>query len=401
MSVTFLHHQANRLAHTPARSRRCRALMTLLLGLSLSLGAGSSIAVPSEGDARARLDAIGEQIQGATRNLANTGAARDEASQDLRKVETELAETHHQLDMIQNDRRQLTKEVDELEQRRQFMEDERSAQLQALKRQLDALYRLGTTPQLKLLLSESDPSRLDRLQTYLNHLSKARNERLDALAELDRQLVANQHELDKREQRLDALQEDLDKRSKVLADQTKERQAVVAKLDQRYDTEASRLEQLSQDRAHAERVLREVQEAVARLSEPPPSTAIERTRGDLPWPVQGMMMTRYHQTRGVHYNGILIQAAGGTKVEAVHAGRVVFADWMRGFGNLLIIDHGDQVMTLYAHLQQFSVDVGSRVEKGQAIGQVGDSGGRSAPGLYFEVRRAGQPIDPQSWIAQR
>src|SRR5690606_22379745 len=152
----------------------------------------------------------------------------------------------------------------------------------------------------------------------------------------------------KREQRLDALQEDLDKRSKVLADQTKERQAVVAKLDQRYDTEASRLEQLSQDRAHAERVLREVQEAVARLSEPPPSTAIERTRGDLPWPVQGMMMTRYHQTRGVHYNGILIQAAAGTKVEAVHAGRVVFADWMRGFGNLLIIDHGDQVMTLYA-----------------------------------------------------
>nr|WP_300313087.1 peptidoglycan DD-metalloendopeptidase family protein [Halomonas sp.] len=375
--------------------------MALLLGLSLSLGAGSSIAVPSEGDARARLDAIGEQIQGATRNLANTDAARDEASQDLRKVETELADTHHQLDMIQNDRRQLTKEVDELEQRRQFMEDERSAQLQALKRQLDALYRLGTTPQLKLLLSESDPSRLDRLQTYLNHLSKARNERLDALAELDRQLVANQHELDKREQRLDALQEDLDKRSKVLADQTKERQAVVAKLDQRYDTEASRLEQLSQDRAHAERVLREVQEAVARLSEPPPSTAIERTRGDLPWPVQGMMMTRYHQTRGVHYNGILIQAAAGTKVEAVHAGRVVFADWMRGFGNLLIIDHGDQVMTLYAHLQQFSVDVGTRVEKGQAIGQVGDSGGRSAPGLYFEVRRAGQPINPQSWIAQR
>ncbi len=401
MSVTFQHHQTNRLAHTPARSRRCRDLMALLLGLSLSLGAGSSIAVPSEGDARARLDAIGEQIQGATRNLANTDAARDEASQDLRKVETELADTHHQLDMIQNDRRQLTKEVDELEQRRQFMEDERSAQLQALKRQLDALYRLGTTPQLKLLLSESDPSRLDRLQTYLNHLSKARNERLDALAELDRQLVANQHELDKREQRLDALQEDLDKRSKVLADQTKERQAVVAKLDQRYDTEASRLEQLSQDRAHAERVLREVQEAVARLSEPPPSTAIERTRGDLPWPVQGMMMTRYHQTRGVHYNGILIQAAAGTKVEAVHAGRVVFADWMRGFGNLLIIDHGDQVMTLYAHLQQFSVDVGTRVEKGQAIGQVGDSGGRSAPGLYFEVRRAGQPINPQSWIAQR
>ncbi|MGQ7246277.1 murein hydrolase activator EnvC family protein [Halomonas sp. V046] len=358
-------------------------------------------AAPSENEAQARLDAIGQDIQSASQSLATTGDARDEASAALREVETELADTHQRLDELQGERRELAQQVAELEDRRAAMQAERSAQREALGRQLDALYRLGSTPQLKLLLNQNDPAHLDRMQAYLNVLAEARNARLDALAELDRRLVDNRRELDSRGERLTTLADELEERSQTLAQQSHQRQTLVADLDQRYDSEASRLETLNQDRAHAERVLREVQEAMARLSEPPPSTAIERTRGDLPWPVQGMMVSRYQQSRGVHKNGILIQAPAGTAVAAVHAGRVVFADWMRGFGNLLIIDHGDQVMTLYAHLQQFDVSVGSRIASGQPLGRVGVSGGRDTPGLYFEVRRRGDPINPQSWIARR
>ncbi|EWH02827.1 murein hydrolase activator EnvC family protein [Halomonas sp. BC04] len=98
---------------------------------------------------------------------------------------------------------------------------------------------------------------------------------------------------------------------------------------------------------------------------------------------------------------MLIQAREGMPVKAVHAGRVVFADWMRGFGNLLILDHGDQVMTLHAHLQQFHVEVGQAVSGGDTIGTVGTSGGHESSALYFEVRRNGDPIDPQAWIARR
>ncbi len=372
-----------------------------LLPLTLWLAMSPAMAVTDEHEARQRLDAIGERIQDVSSELETTGQARDEASEALREIETTLAETHRRLDDIQSQRRALRDEVIELEEERERLEAERQEQIAALEQQVEALYRLGLTPQLKLLLNQDDPSRLDRLQTYLNHIADARNARLEELDRLDTALDDNQQALDERGQRLEQLAADLEKRSAELASQVDEREALVAKLDERYATKEERLSALDQEQAHAEQVLQQVQERLARLERPPPSTAIGETRGDLPWPVQGQVTSAFHQGRGVHRNGMLIRTAAGTPVEAVHAGRVVFADWMRGFGNLLIIDHGDGVMTLHAHLQHFSVGVGTAVETGQTIGVVGASGGQSSPGLYFEVRRAGDPIDPQGWVAQR
>jgi len=113
------------------------------------------------------------------------------------------------------------------------------------------------------------------------------------------------------------------------------------------------------------------------------------------------VLSRFGAGEGVDRDGLLIKAAAGSPVKAVHAGRVVFADWMRGFGNLLIIDHGDGVMTLHAHLQHFTVSPGDAVTVGQTIAAVGVSGGRTTPALYFAVRRNGEPIDPSTWIARR
>ncbi|AXY42808.1 MULTISPECIES: murein hydrolase activator EnvC family protein [Halomonas] len=384
---------------SPRRLPRGAGRFTVAL-LALCLAAPLA-AQPSERAARERLDAIGSEIQGVSRRLTTTREAQAEASQGLRRVETALAETHRRLDLLQEEREELGDEIVTLERRRDLLEAERADQVEALNIQLDALYRLGQSPQLKLLLNQDDPARLDRLQHYLNHLSRARNARLDELARLDTALGETRRELDARGERLDALATELAARSSDLAEQMRERAALVADLDSRYASEQVRLTELEQDRAHAERVLRQVQEELARLERPPPSTAIEQTRGDLPWPVQGSVASRFRAGDGVHRNGILIQAAEGTPVRAVHAGRVVFADWMRGFGNLLIIDHGDQVMTLHAHLQQFGVQVGQAVSRGDVLGAVGNSGGHQRPALYFEVRRGGDPIDPQSWIATR
>ncbi|MDI5987443.1 peptidoglycan DD-metalloendopeptidase family protein [Halomonas sp. M4R5S39] len=379
-------------------ARGVATLGVLLLALCL---ASPLAAQPSEQAARERLDAIGEEIQGLSRRLTTTREARDDAGRELREVETALAETHRRLDALQAERHQLTGEIDALETRRDGLEAERVDQVESLNAQLDALYRLGLTPQLKLLLNQDDPARLDRLQHYLNRLAKARNERLDQLARLDRALADNRRALEARGTRLDALAGELASRSAELAERMAERADLVAELDGRYASEQARLEDLNQDRAHAERVLREVQEELARLQRPPPSTAIEQTQGELPWPVQGRVASRFRRGDGVHHNGMLIQAAAGTPVRAVHAGRVVFADWMRGFGNLLIVDHGDQVMTLHAHLQHFAAEVGQAVSRGDTLGAVGASGGHDTPALYFEVRRGGEPIDPQSWIASR
>lgn len=373
-----------------------------LVALLLALGvAGPLAAQPSEEAVQERLDDIGEAIEEAAGRLSATREARDEAARRLEAIETSLAETHRRLDDLQAERQVLGEEVEALQEERDALEAERAEQREAIHRQLDALYRLGRSPQLKLLLNQDDPARLDRLQHYLNHLARARQERLDELARLDEALAETRDELDRRGARLDALADELAERGAELEEQMRERAALVAELDRQHEGEAARLASLEQDRERAEQVLTDVQEQLARLERPPPSTAIERTRGELPWPVQGEVASRFRAGDAVHRNGIVIRAGEGEAVRAVHAGRVVFADWLRGFGNLLIIDHGDGVMTLHAHLQHFVAEVGRPVGRGETIGAVGRSGGQASPALYFEVRRDGEPIDPQAWIARR
>ena len=380
------------------RLARTALLATALLTLGYS---STAMAQQDEQAAREQLDAIGQEIDAMAKRLSATDQARNSAQHELREVETELAQTHQRLDQLQAERRQLADETTQLRQHRERLEGERDAQYAALGQQLAALYRLGPTPQLKLLLNQSDPAELDRMQAYLNRLTQARQQRLTDIARLDTALVDTEQALAERQTRLDALADELEAQSALLARRTEERRSVVTTLDDRYESEADRLADLSQSREQAEQQLRAIQAELARLAEPTPTTHITRTQGDLPWPVQGSITASFQRRNGVHYNGIVIQASEGTAVTAVHSGRVVFADWMRGFGNLLIIDHGDQIMTLYAHLQQFSARPGQQVSRGDAIGRVGNSGGQSRPALYFEVRRGGEPINPQRWIARR
>nr|WP_289073088.1 peptidoglycan DD-metalloendopeptidase family protein [uncultured Halomonas sp.] len=373
------------------------ALAALLLALSQQ----PALAQQNERAAREQLDALGQEIDAMAERLSATGQARDSAQRELQAVETELAETHQRLDQLQAERRQLNDETTQLRQHRERLQSERESQYQALGQQLAALYRLGPTPQLKLLLNQSDPAELDRMQAYLNRLTQARQQRLTDIARLDTALADTERALAERQARLDTLANELETQSALLAERTAQRRGVVETLDDRYGSEADRLADLNQSREQAEQQLRAIQAELARMAEPTPTTHITRTQGDLPWPVQGSITASFQRRNGVHYNGIVIQASEGTAVTAVHSGRVVFADWMRGFGNLLIIDHGDQIMTLYAHLQQFSARPGQQVSRGDAIGRVGNSGGQSRPALYFEVRRGGEPINPQRWIARR
>ncbi|XKG88661.1 peptidoglycan DD-metalloendopeptidase family protein [Vreelandella venusta] len=377
-----------------------RSLMLLLM-LVLGYAPAVAFAQSDERAARQQLDALGQEINSMAERLSATERARDSAERELREVETELARTHQRLDTLQAERRQLTDETTQLLAHRERLESERDAQYAALAQQLAALYRLGPTPQLKLLLNQNDPAELDRMQAYLNRLTQARQQRLTDIGRLDAALADTQQALRQRQSRLDTLADELETQGALLAQRTAERRGVVETLDDRYGSEADRLADLNQSREQAEQQLRAIQAELARLSQPTPTTHITRTQGDLPWPVQGSITADFQRRDGVHYNGIVIQANEGTAVTAVHSGRVVFAEWMRGFGNLLIIDHGDQIMTLHAHLQQFSARPGQQVNRGDEIGRVGTSGGQSRSALYFEVRRGGEPINPQRWIARR
>ena len=148
-------------------------------------------------------------------------------------------------------------------------------------------------------------------------------------------------------------------------------------------------------------LIKKLDEAITSIPTPAGSLPFAQARGKLPLPVAGRIGARFGSPRGsdarLKWDGLLINAAEGTRVHAVHGGRVVFADWLRGSGLLLILDHGDGYLSLYGHNQSLLREVGSWVQPGDSIATVGNSGGMGEPALYFSIRHRGQPLDPAAW----
>jgi septal ring factor EnvC (AmiA/AmiB activator) len=200
---------------------------------------------------------------------------------------------------------------------------------------------------------------------------------------------------------LEANERDLDgQRAELLARQ-RQRQADLAQLNATIETKDQRLQKLSRDQEELQRLLEVIEQAVAELEVPAEYQAFANARGQMPWPVPGKASNRYGARRAqgsLRWQGLVIPAEEGSEVAAIHHGRVVFADWFRGSGLLLIIDHGDGYMSLYAHNQALLRDVGEWVSAGSAIATVGNSGGRAESALYFEIRENGKPTNPAPWL---
>ena len=287
-----------------------------------------------------------------------------------------------------------------------------------LSRQLRLQYLSGESEPLRLMLSLQDPGEPARQLQYLTYVSRARAEQIAALrtdlaelAELARQTQAREAEIER-------LQQDQARARAELEQERSKRQAVLAEVSRevarqrrelgtltRNEERLSRLvKRLSQELAHAPRRPRAPAQRLRNEAVPEPGVtgSFRELKGSLRLPVRGELANQFGSPRqgsGVAWKGVLIRARPGEEVRAVAGGRVVFADWLRGFGNLLILDHGDGYLSLYAYNESLLRQVGDRVGSGEPIGTVGSSGGSEETGLYFEIRFQGRPIDPLSWTA--
>ncbi|WP_168201471.1 murein hydrolase activator EnvC family protein [Kushneria phosphatilytica] len=412
---------------------RWTAMATALLLSALLPLSGRAHAAELEAS-KAQLKSIQQRISNTQQRLDSTGSERGEAQRTLRKAEQALADTHQRIDQLQQQQQQTRQQLKQLGQRQKALEAQRHAQQKALGEQMRALYEMGRQPRFKMLLNGDDPTELERFQRYLDSLNEARAKQLARLETLNQQLADNQRDTRKQQQQLSELLANLQQRQQQLTEQRQQRQKALAKLDQRYQSQQSRLSDLKSEREEAESMVDQLQqqlaqarrerEAEARRQQQAsaksstskagesgltqselaaePATTHHRASGGQhsKWPVDGRLLARFGQGDGIDRNGVLIAASAGTPVRAVAAGQVVFAHWMRSFGNLVIIEH-DGVLTLYAHNQSLTVSAGDRVDRGAVIAHVGDSGGRHRPALYFEVRRGGRPIDPDHWLARR
>jgi len=327
---------------------------------------------------------------------------------EQRQLERRLEASERRIGTLAAEIRRLEGELDALRARQTDVDrrlraasEERDRHRAHLAAALRSLYAQGRDTGLRLWLGESDPALIGRTHTYLTYLARARVRHMQAvraaeaeLRDLRATLAATLEALEARRQRLQARQE------RLQAAQA-ERRRILAALQRRNERDAARLERLLADQKRLQGLV----DGLERGVRPPRKGDGRWRRGSLVWPVQGKVVARYGAPRAadgrLRWQGWVIRAPEGTPVRAVDAGVVRYAGWMRGYGNLIIIDHGRQRLSLYGFNQALLKGVGERVRAGETVALVGASGGRERPALYFELRQRGKPLDPARWLAKR
>lgn len=375
---------------------------SILIICLLCLPSLQAAAAPSRDEAVKRLEAVQTKIG---KVQAEIQAARGK----LGKLESQLRRTERDIGKTVKELRGLDRKLHALEERLTKLRGERADQLSeldhhraALAGQVRSTYMAGHQPALKLWLSQDDPSALGRMLVYLEYLNRARTERIEAVEEALKDLRAIEAEIAEKRTALESTREEVEVRHASLVKQKREREDVSKSLRRELRAQGKTLESLRAD----EQELQSLVESLSKILADIPSSAgsdqpFASLRGRLGRPAGGPFKAKFGDSRGdgkLTWRGVLIGTPEGTPVRAVSHGRVAFAEWMRGFGLLIILDHGGGYMSLYGNNQGLYKTTGDWVEAGEVIATSGASGGVDEPGLYFEIRHKGKPVNPAGWF---
>lgn len=381
-----------------------RAAWVTLLSVLLLAPLAALRADTEQEEARRQLEQLQRDISRINREIGRARSERDALQEQLRETELTLNRLQRQLTLNRSRIASSEQKLRDLEAEQTKLQALRDAQQARVTTELRTAWQVGSQGQLKVLLSQESPHTVARALAYYRYFFEARNRQIEAyratLASL--QLVVNEIAAT-----VATIEHDtaLLQQQEAEARQAQETRAqAVAALNASIASKADQLKKMEADRQRLEELLAAIEEAVEDLQVPDSYQAFTDARGSMPWPVAGSHSNRYGQSRNqgdLRWQGIVIPAKEGTTVKAIHNGRVVYADWFRGYGLLLIVDHGEGFMSLYAHNQTLLREVGEWVTTGTAISTVGSSGGRTRAALYFEIRQGGKPVNPGVWCQGR
>jgi len=348
---------------------------------------------------QARLAEIKQRIESLQQELNQVKSERDQLLKDLESNEKDISELLQRIDKIKSDMQSRGEKLQELQKEEKQLEGSRRSMQRRVEQEVAAAYRLGRQEQIKLLLNQQDPQHIARQLRYHDYFLKQRSRVIgDYVATLE-QLSTVSTGIQREQDTLARERDLLEQKRRDLVSAQRSRQRTLDKLAQQLASKSGELDQLHSDRSRLQRLVDEVGRAIASLINPSDQMPFAKQRGRMQWPTSGRRANAFGQRRanGITWTGVTLRANEGTPVRAIHRGRVVFADYLRGQGMLIILDHGDGYMSLYGHNQSLNRAIGEWVERGDTIAKVGNTGGISQPGLYFEIRHRGKPQDPTIW----
>jgi septal ring factor EnvC (AmiA/AmiB activator) len=376
--------------------------------LSLALLAAASLFCTPTGVAadrplqEAKLEKLRATIAKVRKDLDRTHDRYDRTRQEIRDAEQRVAALGKSLRDINRKMDDQRERVAQMEARRTELNSSVAHQRSQLARQVRAAYATGQQEYLRLLLNQEDPVAVGRMVVYYDYFNRARAGRIGALqATMDR-LAEARAALQEESDRLEALRRDQSDEKAKLEAVRRERAVLLVKLKRDMATKDQRLASLQSDARDLEQVIAALRNAVD--EDIPEKTPFARQQGRLTWPARGTVASRFGAPRAegkLRWEGVLIRAGQGQEVRSVARGRIAFADWLRGYGLLVVIDHGDGFMSLYGHNQSLFKETGDWVDTNEIIATVGDSGGQETDALYFEIRHNGKPLDPARWCRRK
>ena len=327
------------------------------------------------------------------------------------QIELETAEkTIGQLAKTLNKLNQQVKEKSlNLQQLFDYREDAKKQlklQRDQLAKQIRTIYAIGRQDYLKLLLNQENTESVGRIIAYYELFNHARADKIKDIHELLNRLDIIETDIQQNNVQMEQLVKDQTEQKSVLQIKNEERKKLLKNLNDAYKTQAQKLQALKDDKYRLEKLVGKVHKVLVentpKLPENTPPNKIKKIQTPLLIPVKGKTVRKFGETKesGIKSQGILISTEAGEKVQAVASGRVIFADWFRHLGQLIIIEHSEGYMSLYGHNQTLLTHIGAQVESGETIATVGDSGGQEKSGLYFEWRRQGSAIDPTEWFVK-
>lgn len=333
--------------------------------------------------------------------------AKDEYSQldqALRKSDLEMAELLKKVEQTRQELKEEQTRLKKLRLEQKQLQHLQTKHRQHLAEQIRAAQQLGDQGPLKLLLHQDDPQQAQRMMRYFDYFNRARIRNINQiLAELTR-LETIEEQVAAQEQKLQATEGRLLQQNRKLAARKKEQQTLFSRLSKQLSSNQQRLKRKQTDRKRLERLLGEVQTLLVNSPRQKDERPFRAMKGKLPRPAKGKVLKAFgnnNRNNLSRWEGWLIKTHEGQKIRAIHHGRVVFSDWLRGFGLLTIIDHGRGYLSLYAHNQTLFHDVGAWVNQGDVLSLAGLNADTGKPGLYFEIRYKGNPQDPAGWLSRR
>ncbi len=419
-----------------------RIVLFTLLSCTVSI----AVAADQRAQTKQEIAQAAKDIAELKKQLSKIQQEKSNAEHALKKTETEIGELEKQVQELQQQEKKTEQELDLLDKQEKKLHSSRLEQQKLIAIQARAAYQAGQQEPLRLLLNQQQPEQFSRNLTYYQYIGKARQQQINEFNETIRQIGNISAQIAEQHNHLAEQRASLLSKQQSLKTLRQQRQEKVARLSQQQRQETQSLSMRQADQAALNKVLQTIEATLARQAQearaaerkrqqliaeqqrqqaaqlldkqpqpvadkqpqsPMVSTAVTHSggkfstvRGKLPWPVNGRLIARFGSPRGdtrSKWDGVLISSQAGTQVRAIHPGRVVFADWLRGAGLLVIVDHGDGYLSLYGHNQSLLTRPGDMVKTGQAISTVGNTGGKDQAALYFAIRQQGKPADPTQW----